>query len=207
MNDLLQPPQGWALPEGERLPVPPPQHRGLFFRAVSWLSRWFGRKELPNIFPVMHINRRLFWPWLWFASRLMPFGRLSPTLRERVILRVAWNCRSRYEWAQHVAMAQQVGVPLEAIYRVTRPVSEQPTAYEAALFSACDSLCAKVPISSEAWALLAQHHSQAELMELLTLVGHYEMVAGILINAAVPMEESMEQNLRLFEERLRGMLE
>lgn len=200
-NDTLQPTQGWAVPAGNRLPVPPPRQRGLLFRALSGVSRWFGRPQLPNVFPVMNINGRLFWPWLFFASRLMPFGRLPATTREKIILRVAWNCRSRYEWAQHLQLAQKAGVPDNEILQVAQPASQLSNAYLAALMAACDSLCAKQAISNSAWAVLAAAHSEKELMEILVLVGHYEMVAGVLINANVPLEPAIEANFQRFQQQ------
>lgn len=200
-HDLLQPPRGWAKAAGERLPVPLIKERGLVFRGVSKVSSWFGRPDLPNVFPVIHINPRIFWAWLFFASRLMPFGRLPSTLREKIILRVAWNCRSRYEWAQHLEMAQKVGVNDFEILESTRPLSEQTDTYLRALYGACDSLCAKEPIDEKAWEELAKRHSKQELVEILTLVGHYEMVAGILINANVPLEAEIEANFNQFQLR------
>src|SRR5690606_7378010 len=86
-QDLLQPAAGWAAPQGTRLPPPPPRERGLLFRTLALASRWFGRPELPHIFPVLNINRRIFPAWLFFASRMMPFGKLPATVREKLILR------------------------------------------------------------------------------------------------------------------------
>lgn len=200
-HDLLEPPKGWAKPAGERLSVPLIKERGVVFRSASKVSGWFGRPDLPNIFPVIHLNPRIFWAWLFFASRLMPFGRLPNTLREKIILRVAWNCRSRYEWAQHLQIAQKVGVSDLEILELTRPLSEQTDVYWHALYGACDSLCAKEPIDDKAWGELAKRHSKQELIEILTLIGHYEMVAGILINANVPLEPDIEANFNLFQQR------
>lgn len=199
-NDVLQPQQGWAVPIGARLPVPPPRQRGLMFRVLSKVSAWCGRPQLPNVFPVMNTNRRIFWAWLFFASRLMPFGRLPAATREKIILRVAWNCRSRYEWAQHLQLAQQVGVPDAEILQVSQPVERIAEPYLAALMAACDSLCAKEAITDEVWAVLAQAHSEKELVEILVLVGHYEMVAGVLINANVPLEPAIEENFQRFQQ-------
>lgn len=198
-NDALQPEAGWAVPAGSRLPVPPPKQRGVLFRALSGASRCFGRPQLPNVFPVMNINGRIFWAWLFFASRLMPFGRLPATTREKIILRVAWNCRSRYEWAQHLQLAQKVGVADADILQLTQPVERIAEPYLAALMAACDSLCAKEAITDEVWAALAQAHSEKELVEILVLVGHYEMVAGVLINANVPLEPAIEENFQRFQ--------
>jgi|GEM_PF-251921 len=203
-QDLLQPKNGWAVPAGARLPVPPAAQRGLMFRTVSQVSRWFGRAQLPNIFPVLNTNGRIFWAWLFFASRLMPYGRLPAATREKIILRVAWNCRSRYEWAQHLELAQKVGVSDAEVLQLTLPVAEIKEPYWAAVYAACDSLCAKEAISDAVWNQLAEEHTDKELIEILVLAGHYEMVAGVLINAKVPLEADIEENFQRFQARCCG---
>lgn len=197
----LQPSGGWAVPGGSRVSVPAVKERGVMFRGMSRMSRFFGRAEIPNIFPVININRRVFWGWLFFASRLMPFGRLPAKTREKVILRVAWNCRSFYEWAQHLEIAQREGVTDDEILMGTKPLAEITDQYMRSLYAACDAMCAKELIAEEDWQTLAQQHSEKELIELLTLIGHYEMVAGILINANVPIEPSIENNFLQFQSK------
>ena len=64
----------------------------------------------PNIFTTLGRHPRLFRAWLRYSARLMPFGSLPRRDTELVILRVAWQCRSAYEWHQHVAIALRVGL-------------------------------------------------------------------------------------------------
>ena len=54
VEDYLQPEGGWRQPVETRLPPPPPSQRGVAFRAISGVSRLFGREELPRIFPVLN---------------------------------------------------------------------------------------------------------------------------------------------------------
>ena len=140
--DLLRPERGWARPDYVRIPAPPQRQRAVLLRALSGVARLFGRAELPHIFPVIGINGRIFWPWLLFASQMMPFGRLPATDREKAILRVAWRCRSRYEWGQHVEMALRVGVRDQDIVTVTRAAEDIADADDRLLMRACDQLCA-----------------------------------------------------------------
>lgn len=195
----LQPSNGWAITDGTRIAIPPKKERGFLFRIISGVSRFFGRPELPNVFPVININRRIFWAWLFFASRLMPFGRLPAHVRELVILRVGFNCRSRYEFAQHLEIAQRLGVNADDILATTEPAEQCADPHLQALLLACDSVCQKQPIPNEIWQALQQQYSEKLLIELLMLIGHYEMVAAVLINAAVPLEVDIEANLLAFE--------
>src|SRR5690606_38018922 len=201
-QDLLQPVAGWAAPQGTRLPPPPPRERGLLFRTMALASRWFGRPELPHIFPVLNINRRIFPAWLFFASRMMPFGKLPATVREKLILRVAWNCRSRYEWGQHVDIALSVGVRDEEIVALARNDNAGFDDHDRLLMRACDQQCQNKLICAEDWQALAAHYTQAELIEMVMLVGHYEMVAGLLINAGIELEDSIEARLQEFYQRI-----
>lgn len=200
-SDPLQPAGGWAAPETLRLPAPPVAERGLLFRTMSLVSRWFGRAELPHIFPVMNINRRLFRGWLFFASRLMPFGRLPAGVREKLILRVAWNCRSRYEWGQHVEIALSVGVRDEEIVALARDQDAGLDEHDRLLMRACDQQCHSKLICAEDWQALTMRYTPAELIEIVMLVGHYEMVAGLLINAGIELEGSIETQLQVFYQR------
>ncbi len=196
--DKIQPKNGWAEPAEPRLPLPTVRERGIAFRLISGFSRFFGRPELPNVFPMLNTNRRLFWPWLFFASRLMPFGRLSHRDRELIILRVGFNCRSRYEFAQHLEIAQRLGVSDAEILSSTQAPSLCQDDKLQALYMACDQICNKEAISAEVWQRLSQHFDAKRLVEILMLIGHYQMVAALLINTKVPLEKDIEERLLRF---------
>ena len=174
-QDLLQPAAGWAAPQDTRLPPPPPRERGLLFRTLALASRWFGRPELPHIFPVLNINRRIFPAWLFFASRMMPFGKLPATVREKLILRVAWNCRSRYEWGQHAEIALRVGVTDKEIAAIARDQDAGDTEGDKVLARACE--VAGIPFDQrEAHSALYDAQRTAELF--CTIINRFRQVGG-----------------------------
>jgi alkylhydroperoxidase family enzyme len=204
-QDFPEPPSGWAHPQAVRIPPPPPARRGVLFRAVSGAARLFRREEMPAIFPVFNIHRRLFWPWLLFASQMMPFGKLPGPLREMLILRTAWHCRSRYEWGQHVEIALDVGVTDAQILALSRgPQYLAEPVYQLAL-QACDELCTTVLISDATWQPLSDHFTDREIIEITLLVGHYRMVAGLLINSGIALETSIETVLQAFNARAKQL--
>lgn len=202
LDDFLQPSQGWLTPSPARLHAPAPDQRGLVFRAISKLSALFGRQQVPDIFTVMHINPSLFWPWLLFASRLMPFGRLSGREREMVILRTAWNCRSRYEWGQHVELALRAGVSDNDIVQLTHEPSAVADHCVQALMKACNELCASNHLSDDTWGLLAEHYDEKRLIEIMLLIGHYRMIAGFLNASGLALEPKIEATLQAFYARV-----
>lgn len=201
--DFLAPAEGWRGPVRARLPAPPPAARGLLFRQVSRLARMFGRSDVPDVITVLHLNPRLFWAWLFFASRLMPFGELPAPLREKLILRTAWNCRSRYEWGQHVDIALAAGVSDAEIVALAAGPAAVAAPLERVLLQACDELCRDQCVDEATWATLAAHYSEARLVEVLLLVGHYVMIAGFLNSAGLALEPPVEATLQAFHARLR----
>jgi 4-carboxymuconolactone decarboxylase len=106
MKDLLFPENGW-IEITPRIQIPSSKNQSWLFKATSLASKWLGRDEVPDILKLISINSSIFWPWLHFASKLMPYGKLSPRISELVILRVAWICRCRYEWGQHIEIGQR----------------------------------------------------------------------------------------------------
>ncbi|MEL0027141.1 MAG: carboxymuconolactone decarboxylase family protein [Perlucidibaca sp.] len=200
----LQPPGGWIITATPRISPPPSAERGLLFRAAAQASRLFGRQQVPDVITVLHINPRLFWGWLYFASRLMPYGRLPARTREKLILRTAWNCRSRYEWGQHVEIALRTGVTDAEIVAITGAAEHLPDAQERAMIQACDELCRQQHVSDQTWAALTPMLDEKQLLELMLLVGHYQMLAGLLNSAGLSLEPAIETALQDFHRRIAG---
>lgn len=201
--DPLQPPGGWAGPEQPRLPPRTPQESGWLFRLVGSLARAFGRRQLPAVFPLLHHHPGLFWGWLHFAARMMPWGRLPAAERELLILRTAWRCRSRYEWGQHVEIALRCGVSDAEIVAMARG-EPAPRPGMDLLLRACDELLDAGWLADDTWQALHQRLRPRELIELMMLVGHYRMLAGVLISCGLPLDADMERGLAAFHTRVAG---
>jgi AhpD family alkylhydroperoxidase len=140
----------------------------------------------PNVFTTLARNRRLFRPWLRFAGRLMPGGGLPREQTELVILRVAHNCGCDYEWDQHTRLGAAAGLSAEEIERVRAgPDAAGWEGAQALLLRAADELHERRTISDPLWVELRGRYSDAELIELCMLIGHYEMLAMTLNALAV----------------------
>lgn len=139
------------------------------------------RGRPPHIFTTLGRHRGLFRRWLWFAGGLMPGGKLPRAETELVILRVAHNTGSDYEWAHHERMGRRVGLSDEEIARVREgPDAPGWVPRRAALLRATDELHAEGKIGDELWAVLSAELDEVRLIELCMLVGHYEMLAMTL---------------------------
>src|SRR3954463_13400644 len=69
-----------------------------------------GTAGPPALFTTLGRHRRLFRPWLRFAGRLMPGGKLPRADAELVILRVSVLCDCPYEWGHHERIALRAGL-------------------------------------------------------------------------------------------------
>jgi alkylhydroperoxidase family enzyme len=132
----------------------------------------------PNIFTTLARHRGVFRKWLRFASALMPGGVLPRIDSELLILRVAHNCSCDYEWQHHQRLGQLAGLSAEEIERVGRgPSAEGWSPRRTLLLGAADALHVESTLPDELWRPLRAMLSDAELIEMCLLVGHYEMLA------------------------------
>ncbi len=196
----LAPPQGWHPAHGRIPPLRPEQLAWplrLLLRAVApWLRRRTGADVVPDVFLLLLRHPRLFWPWLRFASRMMPYGTLPRRDTELAILRVGWNCRCRYEWGQHVVVALQEGLAAQEIALVAQgPDAPGWTAAQSALLRACDEIHDERRIGTATWQALRAQFSETQMIEISLLIGHYEMLAGLLNSAGLPLDAHTEHLL------------
>src|SRR3954447_5168927 len=164
-----------------------------------------GTEGPPALFTTLGRHRRLFRPWLRFASRLMPRGELPRRDAELVILRVAVLCDSAYEWTQHERIAPQAGLDEAAVARV-RDGADAPgwSERQAAIIRAVDELHATRMLGDETWsALRAAGLSDTQLIELPMLAGHYEMLAMTLNALRVPPDRFRARGAPRLLQRLR----
>ncbi len=143
---------------------------------VAW--RVTGTTEPPHLFTTLSRHRKLYRSWLRFAGRLMPRGLLPRRDTELLILRVAHNCGCEYEWRHHEHLGQVSGLSADDVARVRDGAgAEGWSPRQALLLRAADELHEAREISDELWEALRGQLTDAELIELCMLVGHYEMLA------------------------------
>jgi alkylhydroperoxidase family enzyme len=160
---------------------------------INWaIARVSGRvtgTAPPNLFLTLARHRKLFRGWLRFAGRLMPRGTLPRKETELVILRVAHLRGSTYEFEHHVRLGRKVGLGEEVFEAVTRPTSEGTwTDGQRVILSAVDQLVSERDLDDETWTDLRSHLDERGCIELLMLVGHYEMLATFLETLRVPQD-------------------
>jgi AhpD family alkylhydroperoxidase len=153
---------------------------------VIWaFARLAGRvtgTTAPHVFTTLGRGRGLFWGWLHFAGRLMPGGKLPRRSTELVILRVAHLRGCTYEFDHHVRLGRRAGVTGDDVARVQAgPDVDGWSVEERALLVAADELVAHRDLSDDGWATLRASYDERRALELVLLVGHYDMLATALL--------------------------
>lgn len=178
-------------------PAPPPpriapggrRDVGLLAWALAHASGRVTGTTPPNLFLTLGRHRRLFRGWLRFAGRLMPGGTLPRRETELVILRVATLTGCDYELAHHAALGRRAGVTAADLARVREgPGADGWSARERALLAAVDALHHDRDLDDAAWEDLRTHLDDPGLIELLLLVGHYEMLATAITTLRIPLD-------------------
>src|SRR5947209_7592423 len=181
--------------------IPPGSRRelgGLNAAIVAVIGRAAGTRRPPNLFTTLARHRRLFRAWLRFAGALMPRGVLSRADTELVILRVAHNCRCDYEWRHHERLGRAAGLSEADIGRVLDGQAATGwTSRQLLLLRAADELHDRRELSDQLWEELGAELSEVELIELVMLIGHYEMLAATIASLRIQPDETPPSRRRV----------
>jgi len=150
-----------------------------------------------NIFKTMAHSPKLMRNWLRMATPLLADGLLlSPRLREITILRVAQNVRSEYEFGQHIPIARAAGLSEEEIGALkTYEDAACFSDLEKALIRYVDSVSHFEPGCGDRARELRRWLSDRELLELSFCIGHWTMVACVLVPMEVELDEHVAARL------------
>ena len=149
--------------------------------AFSRLAGRVTRTAPPAIFTTLGRGRGLFWGWLHFAGRLMPGGRLPRRETELVILRVATLRECAYELAHHRRLGARAGVTPADLERVRAgSTAEGWQDHERLLMEVTEELLATRDLGEDTWTRLRAAYDERTVIEILLLVGHYDMLATTL---------------------------
>lgn len=116
--------------------------------------------------------------FLTFNNHVATRSSLSVRDREILILRLAWLRKAEYEYYQHTILGLRAGLT-EAELEQLRigPGAADWSPEDAQLVLAVDELVADACISDATWDHLRKRFSQQQMMDLVFLVGCYEIVA------------------------------
>jgi alkylhydroperoxidase family enzyme len=120
------------------------------------------------------------------------FSTITPRQRELLVLRVAHQRGSRYEWAQHVYQAGVAGLSDDEVARVRLgPDAEGWEPLERALLAAADELVATASIGDDTYAVLSASLDTQQLMDVVFIVGAYEVFAMAMRTFDVELDDDL----------------
>ncbi|MEU1193180.1 carboxymuconolactone decarboxylase family protein [Streptomyces sp. NPDC005859] len=122
-------------------------------------------------------------------STLLNAGLLPPRDRELVTLRTALRSASGYLWSHHYETAQAVGLTEAEVLRIAAdPATVGWSPHEAALITAVDEICDAAVIGAVAWRQLRLTYDDAQMLEVLALVGVYRLLATVLSTSGAALD-------------------
>lgn len=134
-----------------------------------------GHAYDPLKFPVVGLLARhpkMAEAFLTFNAHLLQRGELPARLRELIILRVAYEHQSAFEWGQHVKMALAAGVDQFEIDRITEGHSGFDGNDELVL-TATGELLGSGTLAAATWDRLVAELDTHQAMEVIFVVGAY----------------------------------
>lgn len=145
--------------------------------------------EHLHLFGTMAHHPKMLKRFLAFGGFFLNRGLLPAREREIVILRVGWNTASVYEFGQHTVIGRNCGLRDDEIAALAGDPSRHGWSdRDRGLITMTDEICADDCVSEPTWKELRAGWSDAELCELVLLVGVYRMVAGFLNTMGVELD-------------------
>jgi alkylhydroperoxidase family enzyme len=158
---------------------------------------------VPNVLATLMHHPTLAGPFLAYNQVLLQSPALDPRRRELMILRVAWRTRSRYEWVQHARLAARLGITTDEIAAIAGGEPPDWTPLERALLDATDELVDHYRVADDTWKRLAEHLDEAQLVELVFVVGTYVGLAMAFNSLGLQIDPELQEfsnTLPAFEE-------
>lgn len=149
-------------------------------------------RPVSNILGILSWHPALTKAFLVFNSHLFA-STLSHRVRELVTVRVSWLRRGEYEWAQHVKMGLTAGLSPEEIDAISGGAEfDGWDPVDIALLRAVDEIVQHRYVSDATWALLGEHFSRQELMDLVFTIGTYDLLAMAFNIFGLQLDSGME---------------
>ncbi|MFN2375374.1 MAG: carboxymuconolactone decarboxylase family protein [Candidatus Binatia bacterium] len=134
-----------------------------------------------NIFRMMAHAPTSFRPLMRLGSSILSAQQLDPELREYAILLAVHSYGGRYEWIQHVPIAEACGASTEQIEAIEKGDVGAACfdARQKAFLAFVDESARQVRCSDAVFAAMKQHFSDREIVETILTIGYYQMLARL----------------------------
>ena len=150
-------------------------------KSLSQILKQMNGQPL-NVHKLLANHPKLLKAWWNFRNYSVKGGDLGRRRGELVILRVAANLRSWYEWSSHVDRSLQCGLEIFEIERVNKKIKKSEWCVEEYfLLLAVDELIENRTIKKTLFTKLKQYYSEQQIMDIISIHGMY-IILGCMID-------------------------
>ena len=146
----------------------------------------------PNILYTIAHHPTLLPSFLGFTATLATRGVLEKRDSELVALRTSLNCQSAFEWGHHAEYGRAAGLEQKELGAIAKGPDEPSwSPRDRLLLRACDELHESQQISDQTYDALRAELSEAQIVELIFVIGNYTMLSMVANATGVPLEERL----------------
>lgn len=107
-------------------------------------------------------------------------GTLPGHVRELAIITTGRSLNAKFEWFKHAPLAVKEGVPMATIEAVRSERYDSIDGHDGLVVSIARSICTKQSLTDDLFSLGKTELGEALLVELITLVSFYTMIADVI---------------------------
>ena len=150
------------------------------------------RKErggrFPNLFRMMLYNPAVADGWLRLGTAVRFKSELDDATRELAICLVARSTGAEYEWRAHRRIALEQGFSEPALDAILDWRKGEFDGRQRAVLALTEELTRNVEVQDQTFEAATKHLSPRQMVELVTTVGYYNMVARFLVGLRIDLE-------------------
>ena len=145
--------------------------------------------RFPHLFRMQLHNPAIADGWLRLGSAVRFNSELDDATREMAICLVAKTTGADYEWRAHRRIALEQGFSEATIDAILDWRKGEFDARQRAVLALAEELTKNVQVKDETFEAAKAQLSPRQMMELVTTVGYYNMVARFLVGLQIDLEE------------------
>ncbi len=152
--------------------------------------------NIYHIRGTMSRYRKLRLKWIMLASHVTYNSSLPLRDKEILILRNAWLCQSEYEWNHHYLVGKRAGLSKEEIDQIKVGAEGKGWSdFDRTLLRTVGELHKNTILSDQTWKELSKQYDPHQIMDLIFVVGSYNMLAMFMNSIGLQTEECVKEQL------------
>jgi alkylhydroperoxidase family enzyme len=144
--------------------------------------------RFPNLFKMQLYNPAIADGWLRLGTAVRYKAELDDATRELAICLVARTTGAEYEWRAHRRIALEHGFSEPALDGILDWRSGEFNAKQRAVLAVTEQLTKNVDVDDQTFQQASSQLTPRQMVELVTTVGYYNMVARFLVGLRIDLE-------------------